>query len=66
MKGKKLLTTGDIAARLNLPIHRVQYFLTARRIDPVTRVGGYRLFAADVVEKLRVEIEGKKVVVHAV
>ena len=65
MSGQELLTTGQIAERLNLPIHKIQYYLISRRIDPVRRVGGYRLFAADVVDKLRAEINGGKVTANA-
>jgi len=60
----ELLSVSEIAEKLGCPQHKVQYLVMSRRIDPVRRVGGCRLFAADVVEKLRQEIEGGRAVAH--
>lgn len=60
----ELLSVSEIAEKLGCPQHRVQYLVMSRRIDPVRRVGGCRLFAADVIEQLRGEVKGK-VVTHA-
>jgi hypothetical protein len=41
---KALLTTGAIARRLNIPVHRVEHLIQSRRIDPVSRAGNLRIF----------------------
>lgn len=62
MMESELLSVGQIAEKLGCPMHKVQYLVMARRIDPVRRVGGCRLFAAEVVEKLRIDVKGQKTV----
>ena len=66
MANTDFFTVGALAEKLNCPIHRIQYLITARRIDPVQRIGGYRLFSPDVLKQLRDEIDNKKgAVAHA-
>jgi len=43
------LTVGEIARRLGVPIHRVEYMIRSRNLAPVSRAGNCRVFAeADV------------------
>ena len=42
-------TVGEIARRLNEPIHRIEYVIRPRRIQPASRAGNCRVFSdADV------------------
>ncbi len=42
-------TVGEIARRLGVPLHRVEYVIRARRIEPTGRAGNVRIFTdADV------------------
>lgn len=44
-----LLTIGEIARQLSQPIHRIEYILRARDIEPTSRAGNIRVFTeADV------------------
>ena len=54
---ESFLTIGEIARRLDCPTWRIQYFLDTRGIKPVCRAGVIRLFAPDVVDTLRAEIQ---------
>ena len=57
------LSPGEIARRLNRPLHCVNYILESRRIEPIGRAGIVRIFAEDVVEQVRTaleEIEAKR------
>ena len=38
------LTVGEIARRLQVPLHRVAYVIRARGIEPVVRAGNARVF----------------------
>lgn len=60
----EFLTVGELAEKLDCPIHKVQYLLTTRRIDPIRRVGGYRIFSPEVVERLKPEIRDTKAGAH--
>jgi len=46
------LTIGAIARELGEPIHRVQYVIRTRGIDPEVMAGNIRVFADDVVERV--------------
>lgn len=52
-----LLTTGQIAKKMGIPLWRVQYFLNSRKIKPVQSVGVYRLFAPSVIDLLQTELD---------
>ena len=42
-------TVGQIARRLNEPLHRIEYVIRTRNIRPVSRAGNLRVFSeADV------------------
>ena len=62
---KKSLTVGEIAKRLDCPIHKVEYLISSRNINPVERAGNLRIFANDVVEILRDEIKQGERLAHA-
>lgn len=57
---QKALTIGEIARRLDWPVHRVDYFLRSRRIEPKARAGILRIFGEDVIERLRSEADGEE------
>lgn len=52
-----LLTTRQIAKKMNTPLWRVQYFVSSRNIKPVRSVGVYRLFAPSVIDLLQTELD---------
>ena len=48
----ELLSTRDLARRLNIPAHRIEYALAARKIkEPKLRVAGRRLFDAEDIQR---------------
>lgn len=51
-----LPTVGWIAAALGVPVHRVNYILRTRRIEPTATAGGTRLFDQAAVARVRHEI----------
>lgn len=52
----RLLTVGEIADRLDVPVHRVQYVLRTREdITPVAYAGRARLFDNDALARIRHE-----------
>jgi hypothetical protein len=44
MVSQKGYTAGDIASEAGVPLHRVQYILKSRKVEPAGRVGVFRLF----------------------
>jgi hypothetical protein len=42
-----LPTVGEIARRLGQPIHRIEYIIRSRRIEPCGRAGNSRVFSED-------------------
>jgi hypothetical protein len=40
----ELYTVSDIAKRLNLPIHRIDYAIASRKIAPAKVLGGSKIF----------------------
>ncbi|MCH8808192.1 MAG: hypothetical protein IH986_19180 [Planctomycetes bacterium] len=51
-----LPTVGEIARRLNKPLHRVEYIIDARRIRPEGRAGNARVFSEAAVERIASEL----------
>ena len=49
----RLLTVGAIAERLGVPLHRVQYVLRTRDIQPAALAGIYRLYLTDALDRIR-------------
>jgi len=50
-----LTTVGEIARQTGLPLHRVEYLLHARQIQPIGRAGNARVYDPEVVELVRSE-----------
>ena len=53
----KALTLGVIAKELDCPIHKIEYLIRARRIEPVQRAGNLRVFSPSVLDVLRRELD---------
>lgn len=51
-----LRTPGVLAERLGVPLHRIQYLLRARNIEPTARAGRLRLYDRYALEMLRREL----------
>jgi hypothetical protein len=49
----ELFGVGDIAARLKVPTHRVEYAIKTRKIDPLATIPGRRVFGADQLAQIR-------------
>lgn len=54
---QNLLTVGEVAETLGVPIYRLQYLIRTRNIKPVQRAGILRLFTSDQLELIRAEIQ---------
>ena len=54
------LTVGEIARRLECPVHRIQYLVAARGIEPVERAGNLRIFSVETLNALRAELKHRK------
>ena len=50
-------TIGEIARRLGVPTHRVEYVIRARAIRPCGRAGNARVFDEEAIESIRSEID---------
>jgi DNA-binding transcriptional MerR regulator len=49
-------TVGVIARRLGVPIHRVEYLIRSRNLQPVSRAGNLRVFAESDVDRIASEL----------
>ena len=57
------ITIGEIARRLNVPIHRVEYTVRSRNIQPISTAGNLRIFdvaAIDHVAAILLEMDKKR------
>ena len=52
-----LPTVGEIARRLRVSVHRIEYILRSRQIPPATYAGNLRVFSQDKVELIAAELE---------
>ena len=52
-----LPTVGVIARRLQRPIHRVNYVIDTRGIEPIGKAGHARVFTEGAVEKIAAALE---------
>ncbi len=52
----RILTTGDLARLLGIPLHRVEYLLRTRDIPEAGRAGNLRVFGQAALETLRDEL----------
>lgn len=50
---KQARTAGTIAAELGVPLHRVQYILRTRKIQPVAKAGVFNLYSAEHTAEVR-------------
>ena len=49
-------TVGEIARRLGVPVHRIEYVIRARKIEPTGRAGNVRVFTDADVDHIRAEL----------
>ena len=49
-------TVGEIARRLEVPVHRVEYVVRTRQIDPIGMAGNARVFGAEDVRRIAGEL----------
>ena len=56
MTPTSLPTVGTIAERLGQPIHRVEYVIKSREIEPCGRAGNARVFTEADVERIASEL----------
>jgi DNA-binding transcriptional MerR regulator len=56
MLNQNVLTIGEIAKRLNYPIHRIEYVIRSRNIQPIQRAGNLRIFSPEDVEFIAHEL----------
>jgi len=54
---EKMLTTGQIAEKLNIPLWKVQYLLNSRDIKADQRIGHLRAFLPTIVDRLKAELD---------
>jgi len=52
----RLNTIGRLAAKLNRPVHRIEYLIRSRGIEPAALAGNVRLFSEAVLPILRREL----------
>ncbi len=52
----ELATVGAIAQRLNEPLHRIEYVIRSRRIEPVARAGNARIFSETQIQHIESEL----------
>jgi hypothetical protein len=50
------VTVGEIARRIDVPLHRVEYLIRARRIAAIGRAGNARVFSESVVQRIAEEV----------
>lgn len=53
----QMLTTGQIAEKLDIPLWKVQYLLNSRGIKPEQRIGHLRVFLPTIVDRLKAELD---------
>ena len=52
----QIASLGEIARRLNVPIHRVEYVIRSRNIKPLLVAGGRRFYSGSQVQRIASEI----------
>jgi DNA-binding transcriptional MerR regulator len=50
------MTTGEIAIKYGVPVHRVLYLIRARGIEPVSRAGNSYVYDGADVERIGAEL----------
>jgi DNA-binding transcriptional MerR regulator len=51
-------TIGHIAQQLGVPIHRVQYIIKSRNIQPVSIAGQARIFSTEAIRQISAALAG--------
>ena len=54
------LTIGEVARQLQVPLHRAEYLVRSRGIQPVARAGNARLFSEADVRQLRSALDQRE------
>ena len=54
---EKALTVGEIARRLGCPIHKIEYLIRSRNIQPIQRAGNLRVFSEKDFRRIGSEIK---------
>ncbi len=54
---RRASTVGEIARRLTKPLHRVEYVIRARGIEPLVIDGNSRVFSDEAVVRIKKELE---------
>ena len=54
---ERALTVGEIARRLNCPIHRIEYLVQSRNIQPTQRAGNLRVFSQETYAFIEAELK---------
>lgn len=53
---QELITTGDLARELGVPLHRITYLIQRHQIKEDARAGVYRLYRRDTLQRIRDQI----------
>lgn len=56
-KSNELLTVGEVAAEIGIPVYTVQYAISQDSIQPRQRAGIYRLFGRDQITAIKEAVE---------
>ena len=54
---ENVLTVGEVAERLGIKIHRAEYLLRSRNVQPAGMAGRYRLFDESAIQRLQKELK---------
>jgi DNA-binding transcriptional MerR regulator len=54
----RVWTVGEIARDAGLPLHKIEYWIRARNIQPTGRVGRLRVFDAETVQTIIAQLRG--------
>jgi DNA-binding transcriptional MerR regulator len=57
LKQEIALTVGELARRIGCPVHRVEYLIRARNLQPIQRAGNARVFSEKDAAFVRDEIQ---------
>jgi len=57
---EKLRTIGQVAVELRIPTHAAQYLAASRRVEPVVRVGRYKVYNSQGVEAIRAALANSR------
>ena len=57
MELRQALTVGVLASECGCAIHQIEYLIRSRQIEPIQRAGNLRVFAPEVVDVLKSELD---------